>query len=154
MDPSTKYRTLDRHALVTAIWLALGFVAIALFDHGFAAGGPAFHLWAFGVIAAAFVGHVIVNAVFKTVFTARELALGLIAYAVALVAFGVATLLSPEFAERNFAALSVGLVALFAMVVFYMITHFGARRVFDAFDVIRDFKPDEERRPHRRGGSR
>jgi hypothetical protein len=155
VDPLTKTQALDRHALVMAIWLAFGFVAIVLFHYGTGAGGLPFILAAFGVILAAFVGHIIVNAVYATTFTARELALGLVFYAGALVACGLAALFVPGFGARNFLPLSLGFGAIFVGVTFYMITHFGLRRVFDAFDVIRDFRaeggPVDQRR---RGESR
>jgi hypothetical protein len=142
MDPLTKPQALDRHALVMAMWLAFGLVALTLFDHGFGSGGAPFILAAFGAILAAFIGHVVVNVVYRTTFTPRELALGLVLYAAGLVAFGLATLFAPGFAARNFVPLSLGFVAVSVSVVFYMVTHFGARRVFDAFDVIRDFRPE------------
>ncbi len=124
-----------------AIWLAFGFIALALFDSGLGAGGAPAVVAAFGMILAAFVGHVIVNAAYKTTFTRGELALGLVLYGAGLVVFGFATLLSPAFSARQFVPFSLGFLAVFVSVVFYMITHFGVRRVFTAFDVIRDFRP-------------
>ncbi|MGE0213559.1 MAG: hypothetical protein AB7S41_17865 [Parvibaculaceae bacterium] len=148
-------QAIDRHALVMTIWLSFGLVAASLFEYGFGAGGVFFVLAGFVVVLAAFAGHVIVNVVHRTTFTPRELALGLVIYAAALVSFGLATLLAPGFAARNFLPLSLGFLALFAVVVFYMVTHFGVRRVFDAFDVIRDFRPQGSAEPPSRdGGSR
>jgi hypothetical protein len=140
MEPLTRTEALDRHALVMAVWLALGFVAAMLFGHGFRTGGNYFTIAGFIAIVAGFIGHIIVNAVYATRFSPRELALGLVIYAAALVAFGLATLLAPGFAAKNFLTLSLGLVAVGMVVVFYMITHFGLRGVFDAFDVIGDFR--------------
>ena len=155
MDPLTKTQALDRHALVMAIWLAFGFVAIVLFHYGSGTGGMTFTLAAFGVVLATFVGHIIVNAVYGTTFTSRELGLGLIFYAGGVVACGLAALFVPGFGARNFLPLSLGFGAIFVGVTFYMITHFGVRRVFDAFDVIRDFRADGGTASQaRRGGSR
>lgn len=139
MDRST--RSLDRHALVMAIWLAFGFVGLVLFDRGLGAGGVPAIAAAFGMVLAAFAGHIVVNAAYGTTFTRGELALGLVLYATGLVALGVATLFSPDFATRHFLAFSLGFLAVFAGVIFYMVTHFGVRRVFTAFDAIRDFRP-------------
>lgn len=136
---------LDRHALAMAIWLSLGLVAAALFSYGFGAGGELSILLAFAALIAAIAGHVIVNAFYRTTFTARELALGLVLYAAGLVAFGLAVILGRRFADQHLVAMSVGFLALFAAVLFYMITHFGVRWVFEAFDVISDFRPGEER---------
>jgi len=154
VDRPNRTQSLDRHALVMTIWLSFGLVGVALFDYGLGAGGTPFILAAFGAVLAAFVGHVIVNAVHGTTFTPRELALGLVLYAVSLVAFGLAILLSPGFAANHFVPISLGLMAVFASVVFYMITHFGARRAFDAFDVIRDFTPRRHDPDRPREGNR
>lgn len=140
MDPLSRTTALDRHALVMAIWLAFGLVAATLFSYGAGLGGWPFILAAFAALFAAFVGHVIVNAVYRTTFTARELGLGLVLYAAALLGFVIAALFSVPFVEKEFASISLGFLALSAVVVFYMITHFGVRRAFDAFDVIRDFR--------------
>jgi hypothetical protein len=142
VKPLSPREALDRHVLVLVIWLSLGFVAVALFDFGLGAGGTAYILAGYAAIVVAFVGHVIVNAIYGTTFTRRELALGLILYAAALVAFGLAVLLSPGFGLPSFLAMSLGLLAVGAAVIFYMVTHFGVRRVFTAFDVVRDFRPE------------
>jgi hypothetical protein len=136
-DP--EMRALDRHALTTTIWLCCGFVAAACFSYGFGAGGVLFVACGFTVILAGFIAHIIVNAVHDAYFTSRELALGLIAYAVALVSFGLALLLSQDFARRQFLPVSLGLIIVPATVLFYMIVHFGVRRSFESFDVIRRF---------------
>jgi hypothetical protein len=85
---------------------------------------------------------VIVNAVAGTTFTRRELALGLVVYFAWLVWLGVATLFVPGFRDHAFILLVSGLLAVGACVLFYMITHFGVRVVFDAFNVIGNFSPD------------
>ena len=144
----TRNKALDRHALVMTIWLSFGFVAVVLLDYGLHAGGTLFIFAAFGAILAAFVGHIIVNTVYETTFTSRELALGLVLYAAALVAFGVTTVVSATFVERSFLPLGLGLVILAAIVIFYMVVHFGVRRAFEGFDVIRDFKPQRETGSH------
>lgn len=148
MQPMTRLGSLDRHALVTALWLSFGLAAVALFDHGFGPGG-AWSLGAgFATVIAAFVGHVIVNAVYGTGFTRGELALGLVGFGAALVAFVLALLVAPDFAVADALVVGIGFIAVFVAVVFYMVTHYGVRRVFDAFDVIRDFRPTD-----RDGGS-
>ena len=130
---------LDRHALALTIWLAAGVVAATLYHYGVRADAWPFILAAFAVIAGAFAGHVIVNAVFRSDFSVRERALGLVCYAVLLIAFGLATLVSSDFASRAFLPTSAGLVALLAAFVFYMVVKSGVRSSFEAFDVIRSF---------------
>jgi hypothetical protein len=133
-------RALDRHALVMAIWLSGGFVAAALFKFGFGAGGWPFVACGFAVIIAGFIGHIIVNAIFQTFFTPKEIALGLVVYVVALLAFGLAILFSSDFRLAQFLPVSLGLIAVPAAAIFYMITHLGVRRAFESFDVIRQFR--------------
>ncbi|MFO1149772.1 MAG: hypothetical protein U1E62_15450 [Alsobacter sp.] len=140
MDVPQGRPALDRHALVMTIWLSLGFAAAVLLHLGLERGAAWLILGAFGVLVAAFLGHVIVNAVLGARFTTRELALGLVLYGAALVAFGLAILLSPGFAARAFWPLSGGFVLLLVVVVFYMITQFGVRVAFQGFDVIRSFR--------------
>lgn len=141
----TKTQALDRHALVTTVWLSAGLVATTLFHYGLGRGGGGWIVAAFGVVVAAFAGHVIVNAIHHTPFGRREVALGLVLYGVALVAFGVATLASSRFAARAFAPASVGFLLVFVAVVFTMITRTGVRGAFEAFDVIRTFRARSRR---------
>lgn len=132
--------TVDRHALVMTIWLGLGLPAAALLQQGFHPDSLGFTISGFAVLLLAFIGHVIVNAVYGTMFSPRELALGLVLYALALAAFGLAILLSSDSTARNLLATGIGLLVFGAAVGFYMVTHFGMRRVFDAFDVVREFR--------------
>lgn len=133
-------QALDRHALVMSVWLPAGLVAATLFKFGFAAGGWPCVAGGFAAVIVGFVGHVIVNAVCGTVFTSKEVGLGLVLYVAALVAFGIAVLLSPSFRVANFLPLCLGFILLPVAVVFYMITHFGVRGAFESFDVIRRFR--------------
>ncbi|WP_119389049.1 hypothetical protein [Taklimakanibacter lacteus] len=154
MQPLNETEALDRHALVMAIWLALGFIAVILFDYGFGAGGIAAIAAGFIAVLAAFAGHVITNAVYASDFTTREVALGLVLYAASLVTLALAALLAPDFASRNFLPLSLGFVAIAAAVIIYMIIRFGLRRSFDAFDVISDFRSRRTRNDTPDGGIR
>lgn len=133
-------QSLDRHALVVAIWLCLGFVAIVLFKFGLGAGGTPYIFAASLAVVVAFGGHIIANVIYRTSFTRGELALGLVAYAIGLVSFGLAILFWPLFRTTYLMPTGVGLVVIFFAVLFYMVTAFGLRRTFGAFDVIRDFK--------------
>jgi len=131
---------LDRHALVMAIWMSFGLMALAVFRYGLADGSFIAVLSGFALVLTAFAGHVIVNAVTGIFFTPREVALALVTYVASLIAFAAAAVVSPGFREQHFLAFVLGFVALFAGVVFYMVTHLGVRRSFDSFDVIRRFR--------------
>ena len=141
MQVTTAEQTLDRHALVTPLWLTAGLVAATLFHYGLGQERAAFLLAAFGVILIAFAGHVIVNGLTGLSFSRRELALGLVLYVVALVGFGIATLVQPGFGAVAFLPVSLGFLGVFAAVVFSMVTQAGVRGAFESFDVIRTFRP-------------
>jgi hypothetical protein len=131
---------LDRHALVMAIWLPLVLVAATAFHYGFAAGGWPFIGAGFAVLLAAFIGHLIVNVVFGTQFTPREVALGLVIYCVSVLGFGLAMLLSSSFQRLYAVPVALGLLGTAAAIVMTMILWLGLRGAFESFDVIRRFK--------------
>lgn len=145
---------LDRHALVMAIWAPSGFVAAVLLHMGIVMGGSDWWIAAgFAAILVAFVGHIIVNAVLRTNFTAGETALGMVAFAAALLAlFGTVLAGPPALTDRIFLPVGLGLASLVVAVVIYLVIAFGPRRAFEKFDVIRDnnLRP-ASRLPHRGG---
>ena len=138
--PDPTLAALDRHALVMTLWLPAAPVAAALMHFGLGAGGIAATASAFAVILAAFVGHILVNTITATSFTARELALGLVLYLAALLAFGLSTLVDPALWDGRLWAVSSGFLALFVAAVFYLVTARGVRNAFAGFDVIRSFR--------------
>ena len=143
---------LDRHALVSAIWLPAGFVALALFHHGFAGGGPWWALAGFAAVLAGYAIHVIANAMLSAPFSRYEVALALVVYATAGVALVLAVLLQPGFAETFFLPVAAGMAALAAAVIFYMVTRSGARAAFNQFDIIRNNNPRSTSGLSHRGG--
>lgn len=135
------WAALDRHALVLAIWFPAGFVGALLMLHGYLLTAPWIVFGGFGAALAGFAGHVVVNAVYRTPFTVYERALGIVVYGVGLVWFLIALLLAVGQAGQLFVPFSLGFLAVLTGVVFYMLTSYGTRGAFDAFDVIREFKP-------------
>jgi hypothetical protein len=138
--PARDVEALDRHVLVMAVWLPFAFAAAALFHYGLGAGGWPFLAAGFAALIAAFAGHVIVNVALGTLFTPREVALGLLLYGVGLAVFGFAVLLSPGFRDANALPLSLGFISTAVAVVFTMVTWLGIRDAFKSFDVIRRFR--------------
>lgn len=132
---------LDRHALVLAVWLPAGFVALGLLHYGFGAGGPWWVGAGFAALLAGFAAHVIVNAVLGTSFTTRETGLGMVLYTTAMVAIVLAVLMGAGLAARFFLTVAGGMIALLLAALFYMLTRFGTRDAFDKFDSIRDNNP-------------
>jgi len=150
MTPDDDVERLDRHALAVTIWLPAGVIAATLYHFGAGAGGWPFIVAAFAAVASTFAGHVVVNVVFHTGFTVRERALALVVYGGALLAFGIATLVSPGYAKQAFLPTSAGFVSLLVALVLYMLIRWGVRLSFEAFDVIRSFSARDALRETRR----
>ena len=145
---------LNRHALVLAVWLPAGFVALGLLHYGFGTGGAWWVAAGFMAVLAGFAAHVIVNAVLGTSFTARETGLGMVLYATGMVALVLAVLLVDGFAARFFLPVAGGMITLLLAAVFYMLIRFGSRAAFDKFDIIRDNNPRRASRLSQRGARR
>lgn len=126
-----------------AIWLTGGLVAAVLVHYGLSSGRSVPIYAAGGAVLLAFIAHVIANAVYETPFTRRELTLALFLYGMALLSFALTSLLEPGFQAQFFRPFGVVLIAVGAAVLFYMITHYGMRGVFDSFNVVRDASAHE-----------
>ena len=59
---TSKDDVLDRHALISAVWLPTGFVSLGIFHHGFSSGGPLWVLSGFAAVLAGYALHIIANA--------------------------------------------------------------------------------------------
>lgn len=149
------YDRLDRHALVMAIWTPSAFVAATLLHKGLMSGGDWWIFAGFAAIIAAFAAHIVANAVLGTGFTAGERALGIVAFAAALLSLLLTVLVGPaELGARIFLPVGIGLMSLVVAVVAYLVIAFGARAAFEQFDVIRDNNPRRTSRLRHRGGRR
>lgn len=144
MNTADAAQALDRHVLAMTIWLVAGLVAATLFHFGLGHASWVAILGAFLVVVAAFCGHVVLNAVYGCGFTRGELALGLVLYVAAALAFILSVLGSAEFRDAAFLPGAGGFVLVFATAVFYLVTRFGVRGAFEGFDVIRSFRARTE----------
>ena len=145
---------LDRHALVLAVWLPAGFVALGLFHYGFGVGGAWWVAAGFAALLAGFVAHVIVNTVLGSSFSARETGLAMVLYATGMVALVLAALIVDGFAKKFFLPVAGGMIGLLLAAVFYLLSRFGTRAAFDKFDSIRDNNPRRASRLTQRGPHR
>jgi hypothetical protein len=138
-------KSLDRHALVMALWLGFAFLAVSLLHLGI----DRANWWAlslgFASVLAGFIAHVLINIVFKTLFTPGEVALGLFVFATCLLWFGLAVFFYPQHRFSLFLPIALGFVSLTAAVIFTMITWLGVRGAFESFDIIRRFGPEKKR---------
>lgn len=154
MDEPDRETRFDRHALVLAIWLPAGLIALALFHYGFGAGGRWWVAAGFVPILAGFSAHVVANALVGTGFSPREVALALILFLAAALWLIFATLLADGAANNELLVIAGGMALLAAAVIFYMVTRHGPRGAFEAFDIVRNNNPRRAARLSRRGGRR
>lgn len=154
MQERNPFDRLDRHALVMAVWLPLGLVALTLFHYGFSGGGTWWIAGGFGAVLAGFLAHVIINAVLGTDFGPREVALGLAGFAACVVALLLALLLVPGFGAAFLLPVALGLIAVAGVVLGYLLIAHGPRGAFALFDIIRDNNPRAGSRLPHRGGRR
>lgn len=131
--------SLDRHALVLALWLSFGLVAATCFHIAFGKGGWPWIAAGFAVLILGFAAHLIVHIVSGSRFTEKEVSLGLFLYAAGLLAFLLALLLYDEF-QAHAMAMGLGFVATAAAVIFAIITWLGVHGAFESFDIIRRFR--------------
>jgi hypothetical protein len=154
MLPNEKVEQIDRHALVSATWIACGFVAVTLIHYGLRSGGPVWILSGFVAALAGFVAHIIANAVLGTDFSPREVAVGLVAVGCAVVATGISALLTSGPSVGRLFALAGGLAGLSAAAIAYMVIRYGIRDAFEKFNVVRNFNPRPSSRLPHKGGRR
>ncbi len=149
------YDRLDRHALAMAIWTPSALVVATLLHKGLSNGGGWWIFAGFAMIIAAFVVHVIANALLGTGFTTGERALGTFAFAASLLSLLLTVLVGPsELGARIFLPVGLGLMSLVVAVVVYLVIAYGARAAFERFDVIRDNNLRPASRLRHRGGRR
>ncbi|MCX7645108.1 MAG: hypothetical protein N2Z62_07415 [Rhodobacteraceae bacterium] len=155
MDQERATDRLDRHVLVIAIWAPALFSAVLLLHRGIATGGLWWIAAGFAALLAAYAGHIVANAVLGTGFSRGEVALGAVVFALVLAALLLDVLVAPEgITDAVWPALALGMGALIAAVVIYLVIAHGPRRAFETFDVIRDNNPRPASRLRHRGGRR
>ncbi|MGV8988915.1 MAG: hypothetical protein ACOH2H_21915 [Cypionkella sp.] len=122
----------ERGILVFSVWAVLGFLGLGFLLEGFAQDSYLVSLVGTGLIAATFVGHIIINDLFAQGFTQGETALGLGAFGVLVLTF-VLGWLSGQMSTTDFYS---GLT-LFGMLVLgflsYLATRYGLRGAFSRF---------------------
>jgi hypothetical protein len=126
-----------RLAVITD-WGFFGAFAFCFVLSGFTRADLAAGLLGFALFIVAFIGHVILNWIFRTDFTAGEAALGFVVFVVAALSFIGSWLFDPKFGAINLAIGLVGFGAIVASVLFYLFTKYGMRGSFTLFDRIRD----------------
>lgn len=139
MTDITPSERVDRNALVLAIWMPAGFLGALLLRYGTINGNAWWTAAAFAIVITCFVGHILVNVLTKTRFTAGETALGGVVLAVAIIGLLLSRLLMPgRIDAATFMTIGLGLTLLVVTLVIYLLIALGPRRALEEFDVIRD----------------
>lgn len=86
-EPIMKSAAIERNLLVFSLWAVFGFAGLAFILEGFKLDSYVISLVGVGSIAAGFIGHLVVNAVFGCGFSKGEAALGIATFGVLAVAF-------------------------------------------------------------------
>ncbi|MDK1118299.1 MAG: hypothetical protein QGM50_05840 [Anaerolineae bacterium] len=127
----SRNQQVDRHALVLSFWFAFGIVAVALINMGFRLSDGVLTLLGFASIVVGFVAHIIINNIYATNFTPREIAFGLLIYSIGLIVFILMKFFRDDISDTNFYSGVIGFISVFISVIFY--------NAFESFDVIRWF---------------
>jgi hypothetical protein len=125
----------EHRLAVLTTWGLFGPFALAVGASGFAADRYLVCLGAYGLLAAAFVAHVIVNWVYGRGFRNGEVAAAIGIYGVAVLVFMASWLLDPAFSTADVYAGLTGLVLAIGGFLGYLITRYGLRGSFSMFHI-------------------
>lgn len=131
---SDRTPNVERNILVFSIWAVLGFFGLGLFLEGMARDFWALAALGVVVIVAAFVAHIVVNAIFATGFSRGETALGIGAYGLLGLVF-VAGAVSGDMTMADYYSGLTLFGALAAGFLAYLLTRHGMRTAFSQFHV-------------------
>ena len=134
IDPDRKSQ---RQLLVSTTWGIFGTFGLAFAATGFSRADLWTGLLGFGCIVAGYIAHIIINHLHHTGFTAGEVALGFVAFAVSATSFALSWVFTPVFPLVNVAIGLSGFVAILAVFVFYMVVVHGVRGSIVLIDSVR-----------------
>lgn len=124
--------TLERSLLVFAVWAAIGSIGLLLIIEGFHSNSYLTAVAGVGCIIAAFVAHIVVNAVAGTGFSTGETILGLTSFGFLVLLFVFSVLLGQVSTVGFYIGLTL-FVTLICGFVIYLVTRHGLRGSFSKF---------------------
>ena len=127
-------KTVDRDLLVFSIWAVLGFLGAAFLLEGLTRDAYWVSLIGIAVIVAAFIAHIIVNAVFDTGFANGEVALGIGSFGLLAFVF-IASWFTGDMSMPDFWSGLTLFSVLAAGLFVYLSTRHGLRGAFSRFHV-------------------
>jgi hypothetical protein len=127
----------ERHLAVTTNWAFFGSFGLVFSISGFAGAQLWTGLFGFALILGGFGAHIVLNHWFGTGFMKGEVALGFLAFVIAVLSFVWSWLAAPSFPATNVAIGLGGFAALLAGFIAYMVYWHGVRGSIAMFDRIR-----------------
>ncbi|MBL4646643.1 MAG: hypothetical protein JKY99_09340 [Rhizobiales bacterium] len=125
---------IERNILVFSIWAVLGFLGLGLILEGLAQDHYFIALAGIGSVVAAFVAHIIVNAIFDQGFQPGEVALGLSVFGL-MVLFFIVGWLTTDLSMSDYYTGITFFAALVVGFILYLSTRYGMRSAFSRFHV-------------------
>ena len=141
MNPTSELdaiQTVEKRLAVVGNWSVF-----ASFGMGFVLSGFSGALWwagllGYALLVAGFVGHVIINRMFGTGFSAGEIAFGLVAFGISALSFIGSWLFDPSVGAVNLGIGLVGFGAMTACLLGYLLVTYGVRGSYTLIHSLRD----------------
>ncbi len=125
---------IERKILVFSIWAVLGFLGLGLILEGLAQDHYFIALAGILSIVAAFVGHIIVNAIFNQGFQPGEVALGLSVFGLVVLFFILGWITTDLSMSDYYTGITLFAVLIIGFIA-YLSTRYGMRSAFSRFHV-------------------
>ncbi|MGC4023814.1 MAG: hypothetical protein QM744_00705 [Mesorhizobium sp.] len=128
------HSNVERTIIVFCIWASLGFLGAAGLVEGFSRDSLAISLIGLAGLLAAFVAHIILNAVFGQSFTRGEAALGIGAFGLFAFAF-IASWFAGILSRADYFTGIAAFAAIGAGFLIYLAARYGTRGAFSQFHI-------------------
>lgn len=128
-------REIEKRLAVVTNWALLAPFGLSFILSGFGTEQWMVSLGGFAAFVLGFIGHVIINRLYRTNFSKGEIIAGFVAFGVSLLCFILSAVLTPRFGEANVVAGIAGFGAIIACFVVYLITKFGLKGSFSRFHI-------------------
>jgi len=126
-------KQLERRLAVMTNWAVCGPFGIGLIQSGLANDQIPVGLLGFAVLIIGFIAQIIINAAFGGGFNRGEIALGIGAFGVAVLAFILGWIADPEFDGAAIIINLAGFAALIASFLIYLMAKYGVKGAFSMF---------------------
>jgi hypothetical protein len=127
----------EKRLAVVTNWSLFASFGMCFILSGFNGPSWGMGLLGYALLVLGFVGHLIINHVFETGFSAGEVALGLVLFGISALSFIASALFSARFGPENLGLGLAGLGALASCLVFYLVIRYGMRGTWVLIHTLR-----------------